>query len=87
MARGRSARSKAAEATLPGFTVTVQPLVSIPVGAKILDVSVWTLRQWLSPRRLAYVKVGRLTKLKVSDIQDFIDSHRQEAIRLDRERA
>jgi hypothetical protein len=34
---------------------------------------------------LAYVKVGRLTKLKVSDIQDFIDSHRQEAIRFDRE--
>jgi excisionase family DNA binding protein len=86
MPRGRSARSKAAETTSPGFIVTVQPLVSIPVGAKILDVSVWTLRQWLSQRRLAYVKVGRLTKLRVEDIQEFIDSHRQEAIRFDRER-
>jgi len=84
MARGRSAQSKAAEATSPGFTVTVQPLVSIPVGAKILDVSVWTLRQWLSQRRLAFVKVGRLTKLRLEDIQAFIDSHRQEAIRFDR---
>jgi excisionase family DNA binding protein len=87
MARGRSARNKAAEAPSPGFTVTVQPLVSIPVGAKILDVSVWTLRQWLSQRRLAFVKVGRLTKLRQEDIQEFIDSHRQEAIRFDRERA
>jgi excisionase family DNA binding protein len=87
MARGRSAQSKAAEPTSPGFTVTVQPLVSIPVGAKILDVSVWTLRQWLSQRRLAFVKVGRLTKLRLEDIQAFIDRHRQEAIRFDRARA
>jgi excisionase family DNA binding protein len=85
MARGRSAHSKGAEPTSPGFTVTVEPLVSIPVDAKILDVSVWTLRQWLSQRRLAYVKVGRLTKLRISDIQDFIDRHRREAIRFDRE--
>jgi excisionase family DNA binding protein len=87
MARGRSAQSKAAEATPQGLTVTFQPLVSIPVGAKILDVSVWTLRQWLSQRRLAYVKVGRLTKLRLEDIQEFIDSHRQEAIRFDGERS
>ena len=87
VARGRSAQSKTADQTSSGFTMTVQPLVSIPVGAKILDVSVWTLRQWLSQRRLAYVKVGRLTKLRVEDIQEFINSHRQEAIRFDRERA
>jgi hypothetical protein len=58
------------EPTSPGCTLTVQPLVSIPVGAKILDVSVWTLRQWLSQRRLAYVKVGRLTKLKLNDYRN-----------------
>ena len=87
MARRRSAHSKAAELTSSGFTVTVQPLVSIPVGAKILDVSVWTLRQWLSQRRLAFVKVGRLTKLRLEDIQAFIDRHRREAIQFDRERA
>jgi excisionase family DNA binding protein len=87
MAQGRSARSKATEPTSPGFTVTVQPLVSIPVGAKILDLSVWTLRQWLSQRRLAFVKVGRLTKLRLEDIQAFIDRHRREAISFDRERA
>jgi excisionase family DNA binding protein len=86
MARRRSAHSKAAEATSPGFTVTVQPLLSIPITAKILDVSKWTLRQWLSQRRLAFVKVGRLTKLRLEDIQEFINSHRQEAIRFDRER-
>jgi hypothetical protein len=67
--------------------VTVQPLVNIPVGAKILDVSVWTLRPWLSQRRLAFVTVGRLTKLWLDDIQAFIDRHRREAISFDRERA
>jgi excisionase family DNA binding protein len=87
MARGRSAPSKTADPTPHGLTVTVQPLVSIPVGAKILDVSVWMLRQWLSQRRLAFVKVGRFTKLRLEDIQEFIDRHRREAIRFDRERA
>jgi excisionase family DNA binding protein len=86
MAQGRSSRKKAAETSLAGLTVTVQPLVSIPVGVKILDVSVWTLRQWLSQRRLAFVKVGRLTKLRLEDIQEFIDSHRQEAMSFDRKR-
>lgn len=85
MAQKRSSRKKAAETISADLTVTVQPLVSIPVGAKILDVSVWTLRQWLSQRRLAYVKVGRLTKLQLEDIQEFINTHRREAIRFDRE--
>ena len=87
MARGRSSHNKASATIAADLTVTVQPLVSIPVGAKILDVSVWTLRQWLSQRRLAFVKVGRLTKLRLEDIQAFSDSHRQEAIRFDREGA
>ena len=87
MARGRSSHRKTSGTISADLTVTVQPLVSIPVGAKILDVSVWTLRQWLSQRRLAFVKVGRLTKLRLEDIQEFIDRHRQEAISFDRARA
>jgi excisionase family DNA binding protein len=87
MARGRSPRKEVSATVSAALTVTVQPLVSIPVAPKILDVSVWTLRQWLSQRRLAFVKVGRLTKLQLEDIQEFIDRHRQEAIRFDREHA
>jgi excisionase family DNA binding protein len=64
----------------------VIPLLNVPEAAKILGVSVWTLRQWLSQRRLAIVKVGRLTKLRLEDIQDFINRHRREAIDLDGDR-
>jgi len=58
----------------------LHPLLSIPEAAKILGVSVWTLRQWLSQRRLPYIKVGRLTKLKIEDVEGFIEGHRCEAM-------
>jgi excisionase family DNA binding protein len=78
---------RAREATRPYVGDHVQPLLSVPEAAKILDVSVQTLRQWLSQRRLAIIKVGRLTKLTMGDIVEFIERNPQEAIRFDRERA
>jgi excisionase family DNA binding protein len=65
----------------------VQPLLGVPEAAKILGVSVQTLRQWPSQRRLAIIKVGRLTKLTMGDIVEFIERNRREAIGFDRERA
>jgi excisionase family DNA binding protein len=56
------------------------PLLSIVQAAEILAISSWTLRQWLGQRRLAFVKVGRLTKIKIEDLEAFIERHRQEAI-------
>jgi excisionase family DNA binding protein len=64
----------------------VQPLLSVPEGAKILGVSVPTLRQWLSQRRIAMIKVGRLTKLTMKDIFEFIERNRKEAVSFDGER-
>ena len=78
---------RASEANRPYIGDHVQPLLSVPEAAKILGVSIWTLRQWLSQRRLAIIKVGRLTKLKLEDILEFIERNRKEAIRFDRERA
>jgi excisionase family DNA binding protein len=60
-----------------------QPLLSIPEVANILGVSEWTLRQWLSQRRLPFIKVGRLTKIRPEDLEAFIQRHRQEAITID----
>jgi excisionase family DNA binding protein len=57
----------------------VPRLVSVKEAAGILGVSVWTLRQWLSQRRIAVVKVGRLTKLQLHDLQAFIAGNRREA--------
>jgi hypothetical protein len=38
------------------------------------------MRQWLSQRKIAYVKVGRLTKLRPEDITAFIERNWHEAI-------
>jgi excisionase family DNA binding protein len=64
----------------------VQPLLSVPEAAKILGVSDQTLRQWLSQRRIAMVKVGGLTKLTLKDILAFIERNRKEAVSFDGER-
>jgi excisionase family DNA binding protein len=64
----------------------VQPLLSVLEAAKILGVSIWTLRQWLSQRRIAIIKVGRLTKLTLEDIREFIERNRKEAVRFDGQR-
>jgi excisionase family DNA binding protein len=64
----------------------VQPLLSVLEAAKILGVSIWILRQWLSQRRIAIIKVGRLTKLKLEDIREFIERNRKEAVRFDGQR-
>jgi excisionase family DNA binding protein len=50
----------------------LEPLLTVSEAAKLLGISPWTLRQWLSQRRLPFVKVGRLTKLRPSDLQAFI---------------
>ena len=78
---------RASEANRPYIGDHVQPLLSVPEAAKILGVSIWTLRQWLSQRRIAMIKVGRLTKLTMKDIFDFIERNRKEAISFDQEGA
>ena len=56
-----------------GSPLRLQPLLSVPEAAALLGIKVWTLRQWLGQRRIAYVKVGRLTKLREEDITAFIE--------------
>jgi excisionase family DNA binding protein len=76
---------RSSEAKRPYLGEHVHPLLSVPEAAKILGVSIWTLRQWLSQRRIAMIKVGRLTKLTMKDIFEFIERNRKEAISFDRE--
>ena len=56
------------------------PLLSVDDAAAYLGVQPGTLRNWLSARRLPYVKVGRLTKLSQPDLDAFIAGHRIEAV-------
>ena len=55
------------------------PLLDVSDAAKLLGIKTWTLRQWLSQRRITFIKVGRLTKLRLEDIEAFIERNRQEA--------
>jgi excisionase family DNA binding protein len=59
---------------------TLSPLLNVPEAAALLGIKTWTLRQWLSQRRIAFVKVGRLTRLQLEDIEAFIEQGRREAI-------
>jgi excisionase family DNA binding protein len=77
---------RTSEANRPYLGDHVQPLLSVPEGAKILGVSDQTLRQWLSQRRIAMVKVGRLTKLTLKGILAFLERNRKEAVSFDGER-
>ena len=62
----------------------VGPLLSVEAGAEYIGVRPGTLRNWLSAGRIAYVKVGRLTRLSVKALDAFIADNTVEAIR-DRE--
>jgi excisionase family DNA binding protein len=64
---------------------SLSPLLNVLEAAKLLGIKVWTLRQWLSQRRIAFYKVGCLTKLRQEDIAVFIEANRREAVSHDRE--
>ena len=53
----------------------IGPLLSVDEAAEYLGVQPGTLRNWLSARRLAYVKVGRLTRLSSDTLNRFISEH------------
>ena len=58
-------------------------LFSIEDAAEYLGLSVGTLRNWLSARRLPFVKIGRLTKLSQCALDDFITAHTIDATNAD----
>ena len=55
-------------------------LLSVGEAADYLGISQGTLRNWLSMRRLAYVKIGRLTKLSQDTLDRHIAEHTVEAV-------
>lgn len=51
------------------------PLLSVEEAAEYIGVRPGTLRNWLSARRIAYVKVGRLTRISSETLNRFIAQH------------
>jgi excisionase family DNA binding protein len=54
-------------------------LLSVPEAADYLGMQPGTLRNWLSAKRLPYVKVGRLTRLSRRALDAFIESNTVDA--------
>ena len=51
----------------------VHQLLSVGEAAERLNISVFTLRGWISQRRIRFRKIGRRTMLHVDDIQELIN--------------
>jgi len=50
-------------------------LLTVEDAAAYLDISPGTLRNWLSERRITYVKVGRLTRVRRSVLDAYIEQN------------
>ncbi len=47
-------------------------LLSVEEAADYLGISAGTMRNWLSMRRIEYVKVGRLTRIRLATLDRYI---------------
>lgn len=50
-------------------------LLTVDEAAERLRVTPGTLRNWLSAKRLEYVKIGRTTKIRESVLERLVDQH------------
>ena len=61
----------------------VKPLLNVDQTAELLGISVNTLRQWISQRRLPVVKLGKAVRFAPEDLQKFIEEHKRAAMTFD----
>ena len=65
---------------VPGDQEQARVLLGIAEAAAYLGISPGTLRNWLSMKRIAYVKVGRLTKVSRETLDAYIAAHTVPAV-------
>ena len=58
----------------------VSPLYDIDEAGAYIRVRPGTLRNWLSARRLGYVKVGRLTRIPKIELDRYLEAHAVSAV-------
>lgn len=51
-------------------------LINVADAAEFLSVSVSTLYGWIYQRRIPFVKIGRLVRFDIGDLEQFIQSNR-----------
>lgn len=55
-------------------------LLTIPEAAAYLGLSKLTLYEWVSQRKIEYVKVGRLVKFDQRELERWIEKHTVKAL-------
>ena len=55
-------------------------LLSVEEAADYLGMSTGTLRNWISMRRIEYVKVGRLTRVPIAALNRYVTTHTVRAV-------
>lgn len=58
-------------------------LFSVREAAEYLNIAEWTLRSWISQKRIPYVKLGSRTLFDINDLNKWIESHKVEAVEFD----
>ena len=56
-----------------------QKLYSVPEAAEYLNISIHTLRAWISQRRIPFIKLGRRVCFRPEDLTEFINNCAVEA--------
>lgn len=51
-------------------------LVGVDKAAEVLDVSVNTIYAWVNQRRIPYLKIGRLVKFDIIELEEWIKDKR-----------
>ena len=62
----------------------MRELLTIDQAAEILGIKPWTLRSWISQKRISYIKLGRLVRLDPKVIEDLIRQNTIDAVSADR---
>ncbi|MCI0552067.1 MAG: helix-turn-helix domain-containing protein [Anaerolineae bacterium] len=57
-------------------------LFTVREAAQYLKIAEWTLRSWISQKRIPYVKLGSRTMFDVDDLNKWIDSHKVAPVEL-----
>ena len=56
-------------------TMSAGPLLSVEEAASYLRIAVWTMRHWVSQRKIPFVRLGRLVRFRQADLDAYISKH------------